>query len=154
MYFKNIADITSTAATAFSFGLQSCNMNEDELEEIAVELTKSNTQNGFDSLYFAFQSTGHLSVGNRWQEPDDYDTRNHPWYKKAAQSDSKLMFSEPYIDAQSGELTITAAKAIHNEKGNLLGVTAGYVFISKLNEIVQILKYLEKMWVFYLKKME
>lgn len=55
--------------------------------------------------------------------PPDYDPRKRPWYADAvAVGDSTL--TEPYTDASTGQLIVTATTPV-SEDGNLLGVVGG-----------------------------
>ncbi|MDQ0927277.1 methyl-accepting chemotaxis protein [Bacillus atrophaeus] len=42
----------------------------------------------------------------------DYDPTSRPWYKLAAETPDKVVWTEPYEDVVSGEMIVTAAKAI------------------------------------------
>ena len=52
--------------------------------------------------------------------PADYDPRQRPWYQDAAKAGQPVL-TEPYVDASSGELIISAAAPVLAD-GKLLGV--------------------------------
>ncbi|SCY89330.1 methyl-accepting chemotaxis protein [Alkaliphilus peptidifermentans] len=53
--------------------------------------------------------------------PDGYDPTQRPWYTTALSHQNRVVWSDPYIDTDSGEITITAAKAII-DNGRVVGV--------------------------------
>ncbi len=55
--------------------------------------------------------------------PLNFDPRERPWYKKAGNSNI-AEWSEPYFSAPTGNLLVTCAFAIKDEKGNVLAVSA------------------------------
>ncbi len=94
-----------------------------------------------DVLTGEFMST---YVGNEsgkfitWPEmklPEGYDPRQRPWYQQAVKADARVL-TEPYIDASSGDLIISAAVPVKNE-GKLYGV-AGSDF--SLKTLVSMIK--------------
>ncbi|MCL2019527.1 MAG: methyl-accepting chemotaxis protein [Oscillospiraceae bacterium] len=57
------------------------------------------------------------------------------WYKLALTDMSKAHITTPYIDAQTGELCITAVHAVVKDR-ELIGVIAADIFVSDLLEII------------------
>lgn len=70
--------------------------------------------------------------------PDGYDPTSRPWYQAAAASD-KLIWTDPYVDATSGALVLSAAKSVKDDSGKVVGVVAIDMsldnFSKKINEI-------------------
>lgn len=55
--------------------------------------------------------------------PEGFDPTGRPWYQAAVQSPEKIMWTEPYEDASSGEYVVTVAKpVIDPETNEVLGV--------------------------------
>ncbi|SHN36052.1 methyl-accepting chemotaxis protein [Gracilibacillus kekensis] len=60
--------------------------------------------------------------------PDDdvdltsYSATSTDWYEKASKSTDEVVWTEPYIDAASGKPTITLAKTILADSGEMIGV--------------------------------
>lgn len=65
---------------------------------------------------------GEMIIAPAVELPGDYDPRTRPWYTKAIDSD-EVIYTEPYIDATSGEVVISLAKKIEVD-GELYGVVA------------------------------
>ncbi|MFN7025213.1 MAG: methyl-accepting chemotaxis protein [Pseudorhizobium sp.] len=73
----------------------------------------------FSSTYFG-DVAGQFTMWPQLPMPADYDPRQRPWFKDAVASGS-LVLTEPYVDASSGDLVVTAAVPV-NRKGALAGV--------------------------------
>jgi len=73
----------------------------------------------FSSTYFG-DVAGQFTMWPQLPMPADYDPRQRPWFKDAVTSGS-LVLTEPYVDASSGDLVVTAAVPVKRE-GALAGV--------------------------------
>ena len=69
-----------------------------------------------------------------WVPDDDYKITERQWYQDTAASDSAVI-TEPYIDALTGEMVITIAKA-YRRGGNVTCVTAADMFLTEVSSIV------------------
>jgi methyl-accepting chemotaxis protein len=77
-----------------------------------------NTKN----VYIAYKNKD-FHISPEVDLPDDYDPTTRPWYTKAIDED-KVVWTDPYADASTKKLVITAAAPIHNSRGNAVGVVA------------------------------
>ena len=85
--------------------------------------------------YIGFEDPARKLVsGTNWNPPADYDCRIRIWYRLAWKTDG-VVFSTPYIDAQTGEKVITIAKVIRSN-GTRLGVLAADIYLNKVFRIV------------------
>ncbi|WCY30397.1 methyl-accepting chemotaxis protein PctA [Pseudomonas aeruginosa] len=71
--------------------------------------------------------------------PADYDPRSRPWYKDAVAAGG-LTLTEPYVDAATQELIITAATPV-KAAGNTLGVVGGDLSLKTLVQIINSLDF-------------
>lgn len=57
----------------------------------------------------------------------DFDATKRTWYQEALADDSKVHFTEPYADANSGQLVISASRAVkdNNKLLGVIGITIG-----------------------------
>lgn len=62
------------------------------------------------NLYFG-TIHGDMLISPPADLPDGYDPRTRPWYKKAIDNDS-VIYTDPYVDATSGEIVISIAKRV------------------------------------------
>ncbi|EKP0605369.1 methyl-accepting chemotaxis protein, partial [Campylobacter jejuni] len=98
-------------------------MSDEELINLIKVIKKVND---YDLVYVGFDNTG-----KNYQSDDQildlskgYDTKNRPWYK-AAKEAKKLIVTEPYKSAASGEVGLTYAAPFYDRNGNFRGVVGG-----------------------------
>ncbi|TCS88810.1 methyl-accepting chemotaxis protein, partial [Keratinibaculum paraultunense] len=117
-------------------------IQKNSLKEIADALLY-NDNFEFDYVYGYLSGQGEINEGNEyyvglpddslisgggWIPPDDYKPTERDWYINAEGSDD-VVISSPYIDAKTGEVTITISRAL--EKNNkLVGVLASDIHLS------------------------
>ncbi|WP_187296213.1 methyl-accepting chemotaxis protein [Tepidibacter mesophilus] len=65
--------------------------------------------------------------------PDDFDPTTRPWYIKAVENKGSTAWTDPYIDTDTGQITITASEAIV-DNGNIVGIVALDISLNKLSE--------------------
>ena len=81
---------------------------------------------------------GHVISGVGWIPPPEYDQRVRPWYTKAMASDA-VIFTDPYVDAMTGKLIITVARALRRD-GQVVAVLATDIFIGDIIRLVTALR--------------
>src|SRR5699024_4101954 len=65
----------------------------------------------------------------------DYNVKERPWYQNAVDAEGEIVWSEPYPDAATGDIIVTASKAYYN--GNeLAGVMAADILIDTLIDMI------------------
>lgn len=110
----------------------------DFSQEYLVKLIKSKMQiykNEALNFYIAFEDDKrNLIMGTDWVLPEGYNFRIRPWYKMALQSD-EVIFTDPYVDAVTGELVITVAKALRNN-GKVIGVLGTDIYLTEVIKAV------------------
>ncbi|EAI1593193.1 methyl-accepting chemotaxis protein, partial [Campylobacter jejuni] len=111
------------------------NKRPDMSDEELINLIKAFKEvNGYDLVYVGFDNTG-----KNYQSDDQildlskgYDTKNRPWYK-AAKEAKKLIVTEPYKSANSGEVSLTYAAPFYDRNGNFRGVVGGDYDLAKFS---------------------
>ena len=71
-----------------------------------------------------------------WIPDSDYNVSKRQWYVDAAKSKSAIV-TDPYVDAETGKMVITIAKAFKDKKDNVISVVAGDIFIDDIKSIVE-----------------
>lgn len=71
--------------------------------------------------------------------PDGYDPRTRPWYKDAVAKDA-LIWTDPYADASTGKMIISCAIPVKGSSGNLVGVLAMDLELTKLSNMLNSIK--------------
>ncbi|NEJ54541.1 chemotaxis protein, partial [Rhizobium leguminosarum] len=88
----------------------------------------------FMSTYVGDEQGAFTSVPNQ-ELPAGYDPRKRPWYKDAVQAD-KLVLTDPYNDASTGNLIISAAMPVKRD-GKLFGVAASDFSLGSLVSMIK-----------------
>lgn len=133
----NISDVTSSVASALGCAIERLGLADEGVRELVAAFLNANSDDGYYDVYFAYGKTGKVSSGSGWIPPDGYDARTRSWYKKAEKAAlGTVVFEDPYIDPGSGEMVVTAAQAVRDERGGLIGVAASDVYISDLSDFV------------------
>jgi len=70
-----------------------------------------------------------------WDPDPGYDPTSRDWYQQGIQN-STFRFGDPYVDADTGMMVVTAARALKTKSGAVRGVAAGDVRMNSTSEIV------------------
>ncbi|GEL77731.1 methyl-accepting chemotaxis protein [Tenuibacillus multivorans] len=52
----------------------------------------------------------------------NFDSRERDWYIQASENEGEVIWTEPYLDAITGGSTITLARTVTNDQGEVIGV--------------------------------
>lgn len=85
---------------------------------------------GILSTYIGLEN-GATVIAPKNEVPKDYDPRKRPWYIEAVAA-KEAVWSEPYVDAFTGEMVITVSKPLYDGKNQLLGVVATDISLAYL----------------------
>ena len=88
----------------------------------------------FISTYVGDEA-GKFTMWPASEMPADYDPRKRPWYQDSVKADAAVL-TDPYIDAASGDLIISAAVPIKRD-GKLFGVTGSDFSLASLVSMVK-----------------
>ncbi|HCT2659490.1 TPA: methyl-accepting chemotaxis protein PctA [Pseudomonas aeruginosa] len=91
------------------------------------------------SFTYLGQQDGAFTMRPDSPMPAGYDPRSRPWYKDAVAAGG-LTLTEPYVDAATQELIITAATPV-KAAGNTLGVVGGDLSLKTLVQIINSLDF-------------
>jgi methyl-accepting chemotaxis protein len=89
----------------------------------------------FMSTYFGDGATGAFTTWPVQSLPAGYDPRKRPWYQDAVKA-GKITLTEPYTDASTGGLIITAAVPV-SVNGTLTGVAASDFSLDSLVTMIK-----------------
>lgn len=127
-YFENTENILNTISNEGAFN------NNYIQETVEYSLSKYQKNNSSFSLVYFGTEKGEMFLSSETKLPDDYDPRSRDWYTMAMESDS-VIWTPAYADASTGNITITAAKAISiNNKP--IGVIAIDISLSDLSDTI------------------
>ena len=140
--FNKIEGVVATTANSVRYAWLTLGVSDEEgVEKLLASLVEQASESGISDLYMGLESTGKLSHGRGWKEPDDYDARIRPWYKQAvAAGKGKVIFTDPYVNQNTKKVVVSAATPVFDNAGKLLGVLTGDMDTTALNEYVVNLK--------------
>ncbi|WP_035179908.1 methyl-accepting chemotaxis protein [Alkalihalobacterium bogoriense] len=101
--------------------------NDDNKTEFYISYFGEGSQNRFIKNLYMGTSDGELYLSPELPPEvnlNEYDPRERDWYIKAMENPNELVWTEPYIDAGSGDSTVTLAKTLANSQGEIIGVLA------------------------------
>jgi len=113
-------------------------LQDPEDNQSSLKQSLKNMNNATDStkqIYYGVENNGDMITSTVLDLPADYDPRERPWYKKAVDNKGEVIWTEPYVDDDSGRLIISAAEAIY-DNGELKGVVSGDVSLDSLLSII------------------
>ncbi|MBN2696181.1 MAG: diguanylate cyclase [Bacilli bacterium] len=95
-----------------------------------IEIMINNSDTGGYSWYY--EVTDDLTAGDRVLVAGLFDVTSRPWYQAAKEAEGTV-FSPIYKHFVMPDLTISAAIAIEDDMGNIVGVLGTHVILSRLN---------------------
>ncbi len=83
------------------------------IHEFLVDET-NNVSEQFDENYTGIYGVimGKYIDGLNWVPPEDYDPKSRDWFIEAMAADGSVVFTVPYIDAQTGNLIVSACRML------------------------------------------
>ncbi|WP_153463881.1 methyl-accepting chemotaxis protein [Sediminibacillus terrae] len=91
---------------------------DEQRSDLMETLTNiSSSDEAIQTAYLGTEKEGEMLTAPALDLPDDYDPRTRPWYQEATENIGEVIWTEPYIDAETGELIVSAAKAVEAGTG-------------------------------------
>ncbi|MBN2618754.1 MAG: Cache 3/Cache 2 fusion domain-containing protein [Spirochaetales bacterium] len=84
-----------------------------------------------DFFYIGTEETKKFYIGIDWTPEEGWDPTQRPWYTQAKNS-KKTIYTEYYIDSNTGEYVITIASPLINETNKLLGVLGVDIYFNEI----------------------
>jgi len=94
--------------------------------------------NELSDMYFG-SAEGKMIDGSGWSPPADYDPRSRPWYK-AAKEQSKLIYTDPYLDSVTKKMAVSVALPVKTASGQLRGIIAEDILLQTLVDDIKGIK--------------
>ena len=105
------------------------------IEIVNDELKQLKEKNEYVNLAYIGTKKKEMFTFPKTTFDDDYNPAERPWYMSAAKTPDKVVWTEPYKDAVSGDMTVTAAKAIV-VNNQVEGVVSIDLSLNSLNKII------------------
>ena len=80
-------------------------MNERQPDSLDIYFTNNNVWN---------QSGGFAVFASGWIPEDDWDNTARPWFTDAKKKEGRIAYSEPYVDADSGDVIVTLSMTVYD----------------------------------------
>ena len=114
-------------------------LNSKAQIEDALACMGKNMQEG-TLLYYATKEQiwegGYLVSHTGWVPSNDFNIQSRSWHKGAIANTSKVYYTEPFTDVNTGKLIVTISYRTYDKQGNLIGVTAADIVLDALSETV------------------
>ncbi len=92
-------------------------------------------------LYYATYENlwegGALFTSIGWMPPPDFDMKSRLWHQNAVKDQTKVCYTEPYVDANTGLLNITLSYRVLDKNGKLIGIAAADIVLDALSQAVR-----------------
>jgi methyl-accepting chemotaxis protein len=91
-----------------------------------------------ENVYFGTQAGEfHVDPYPEGGLPPGFDPRTRPWYTQAVAAQGRIVWTDPYVDTGSGELVVTAARAVFPSGAREpLGVVGIDVTLERLSNLI------------------
>jgi methyl-accepting chemotaxis protein len=99
------------------------------------EITQKNAAEGYLDIYVGFPN-GRFADGTGWIPPSDFDPTTRPWYVEALKAEGGVIFTSPFVDANSGKLIVSVACAAYDSEGDLVGVVGADLDLALIQDQV------------------
>lgn len=120
-YNQNFIDLVKVEEGIIEGNLNSKEDIEYVTKEILDDITKSNDK--FLSVYIGTKNKRMFAdSGNAMSDNPSYDPTSRDWYKQASENSDQIVYTDPYIDANTNKLNFTICKALKDSNGQVMGV--------------------------------
>ena len=114
----------------------------DKIADLVNGMGKNMIENTM--LYYATYEQlwegGDLYTSIGWVPPADFDMQSRLWHKNAVNDQTRVCYTEPYVDANTGLLNITLSYRVLDKNGKLIGIAAADIVLDALSEAVRNIK--------------
>ncbi len=118
---------------AKSFAVNTHN-GKSEREILALFDSMTKTHPEFQVIYMGMKWGSHVSTNRNVSS--GYDPRTRPWYKAAEASGGKTVITDAYVSI-NGKPTITFARTVHSDDGEIIGCVGIDVSLEDLTSIIR-----------------
>lgn len=94
-----------------------------------------NRDNELTDVYFG-STDGKMVAASGWAPPADFDPRSRIWYKKAMEQ-KKMVFTDPYLDADTKQMAVSVALPYETATGQIRGVVSADILLQTLFDNVK-----------------
>lgn len=135
--FNNYLAADKNALIIAGYSVNNMLMNDAPKKEILRYLTEQTEgltgaiDKSFTGLYGWVD--GEYLDGSGWVPDADYVATERPWYKAAVSDPHEIVFVDPYVDSQTGNVMMTLAELLDDEK-SVIALDIGLEGVQKITE--------------------
>ena len=122
------------------------NKGAGSIEEELVrwsDWVSTNDQRFNDFLFLYGVIDGIFVDSSDWVYPDNYDPETRIWYTGAYGKNGGIFYSDPYIDAHTGEYVMTISRLVYDHNREPFGVIALDVLLSNITGYISSMKLMD-----------
>ena len=82
-------------------------------------------------------ANGYYASSNNWTPPETWDNTVRPWFTNAKKAQGKAAYSDPYVDANTGDIIISVSTMVNDRNRRDIGVVAADVLVTDLGELLK-----------------
>lgn len=137
LFFSNISNVVNR----FSHDPTLMNYKNDGNMDNILHTFKQNVESNeaIINIYMGTSEAGEMILYPQADLPSDFDARTRPWYTKAVENPDKVIWTDPYLDTETNQLLVSAAKVVE-QSGEVVGVFSVDIDIKALTHIIEDVK--------------
>ena len=127
----------------FAFIIEEQWAKSRDIDAIRAEFTLwsdwlHNTDQRFNDFLFLYGVVDGTFVDcSNWDYPEDYKPETRIWYTGATAQGGKVFYSDPYVDAHTGQYVMTISKMVFMQDKKPFGVIALDVLLSSISDYIK-----------------
>ncbi|MCR5605537.1 MAG: methyl-accepting chemotaxis protein [Treponema sp.] len=135
--YKYVADVNYLSKMA----------EESHDEKFLTSTLRGLTTDMADNKFFLYYATkisrhnrseGGFFINNEnWTAPDDWEPSSRGWFKESEKHIGKILYTEPYVDFNTGSLCVTISHSVVGENKNFLGCVGADITLDAFVELVK-----------------
>jgi methyl-accepting chemotaxis protein len=79
---------------------------------------------------------GYYATSDEWIPLDTWDNTARPWFINAKNAGGDVSFSDPYVDAYTGDIVISISVTVFDRNNNDIGVAAADILVTDLGAMI------------------
>jgi methyl-accepting chemotaxis protein len=137
IYMRGLENICDSATPVITRMFdENGDVDKEELLRALMEMSDRTKEKGVLHIYVGLEKEGFLISGKGWVPPSDFDVRTRPWYRDAAAA-KRTALTQPYVDADVGEMVLSICAPILSPDKRVLGVFAADILLEEITSKIR-----------------
>ena len=95
---------------------------------------------------------GYHASSNNWTPPEGWNNTERPWFTNAKDALGDVVFSDPYLDANTGDIIISLSVVVFDKNNKDIGVAASDILVTDLGKMTKTNLVMEEQEIFLLNR--